>query len=138
MQGAHGQHFRRPTSLSAKSPGSAASSWLKRFSLGCGPDPVAEPMGPESEGQTIGDDYVLGRRIGFGGFSTIHEVTQMTSSGEQRKLAAKIVRKVVKDKSADENEQFQAEFGHEVELWRLLHHRHILPLETVWHTDEAT
>ena len=60
MQGAHGQHFRRPTSLSAKSPGSAASSWLKRFSLGCGPDPVAEPMGPESEGQTIGDDYVLG------------------------------------------------------------------------------
>jgi len=81
---------------------------------------------------------VLGRQIGYGGFSTIHEVTQMKPSGGQRKLAAKIVRKSVKDKSPEENEQFQAEFAHEVELWRLLHHPHILPLETVWHTEEAT
>lgn len=138
MRAALKQSSRRATSSLTKSPGSAASSWLKRFSLSSGPEPAVEPISPESEGQTIGDDYVLGRQIGFGGFSTIHEVTQMIGSGEQRKLAAKIVRKVVKDKSADENEQFQAEFGHEVELWRLLHHRHILPLETVWHTDEAT
>jgi hypothetical protein len=93
---------------------------------------------PGSEGQTIGDGYVLGRLIGFGSFSTIHEVTQMSRSGGQRKLAAKIVRKSIKDKSPEENEQSQAEFAHEVELWRLLHHRHILPLETIWYTDEAT
>ena len=136
MRTALRQSSRRSTSSSTKSPGSAASSWLRGFSLSS--ESAVEPTSPESEGQTIGDDYVLGRQIGFGGFSTIHEVTQMTSSGEQRILAAKIVRKTVIDKSPEENEQFQAEFGHEVELWRLLHHRHILPLETVWHTDEAT
>ena len=138
MRTALRQPSRRSTSSSTKSLGSAASSWLRGFSQSSAPESAIEPTYPESEGQTIGDDYVLGRQIGYGGFSTIHEVTQMISSGEQRKLAVKIVRKVVKDKSADENEQLQAEFGHEVELWRLLHHRYILPLEAVWHTDEAT
>ena len=138
MKTALRQSSRRSTSSSAKSLGSAASSWLRGFSQSSAPESAIEPTFPESEGQTIGDDYVLGRQIGFGGFSTIHEVTQMISSGEQRKLAVKIVRKAVKDKSADENERVQADFGHEVELWRLLNHRYILPLETVWHTDEAT
>jgi serine/threonine protein kinase len=138
MRTALRQSSRRSTSSSTKSPGSAASSWLRGFYLSGEPESAVEATSPESEGQTIGDDYVLGRQIGFGGFSTIHEVTQMIGSGGQRKLAAKIVRKAIKDKSVEENEQFQAEFGHEVELWRLLHHRHILPLETVWHTDEAT
>ena len=138
MRTALRQPSRRSTSSSTKSLGSAASSWLRGFSQSSAPESAIEPAYPESEGQTIGDDYVLGRQIGYGGFSTIHEVTQMITSGEQRKLAVKIVRKVVKDKSADENEQLQAEFGHEVELWRLLHHRYILPLEAVWHTDEAT
>lgn len=129
---------RRSTSSSTKSPQSAASSWLRGFSVSSVPDSAVEPAAPDSEGQTIGDVYVLGRQIGFGGFSTIHEVTQMMDSGQQRKLAAKVVRKMIKDKSEDDNEQFQAEFGHEVELWRLLHHRYILPLETVYHTDDAT
>lgn len=128
---------RRSTSSSAKSPTSAASSWLRGFSSSMA-DSAIDTSCPDSEGQTIGDDYVLGRQIGFGGFSTIHEVTQITQSGEQRKLAAKVVRKSIKEKSADENEQFQAEFTHEVELWRHLHHQHILPLEAVVHTDDAT
>lgn len=132
------QSSRRSTSSSAKSPASAASSWLRGFSLSREPESAVDTTSPESEGLTIGDDYVLGRQVAYGGFSTIHEVTQMTNTGEQRKLAAKIVRKTIKDKSADENEQFQTEFGHEVEIWRLLHHRYILPLETVWNTDEAT
>lgn len=138
MRSALRQPSRRSTSSSAKSPRSAASSWLRGFSLSSGPASPVDATFPGSEGQTVGDDYVLGRQIGFGGFSTIHEVTQMMPAGGQRKLAAKIVRKSVKDKSPEENEQFQTEFAHEVELWRLLHHRHILPLETVWHTDEAT
>jgi hypothetical protein len=138
MRSALRQPSRRSTSSSAKSPRSQASSWLRGFSLSSGPASPVDAAFPVSEGQTIGDDYVLGRQIGFGGFSTIHEVTQMMPAGGQRKLAAKVVRKSVKDKSPEENEQFQAEFAHEVELWRLLHHRHILPLETVWHTDEAT
>ena len=129
---------RRSTSSSAKSPQSAASSWLRGFSVGGAPDGDGYRTEPGSEGQTIGDDYVIGRQIGFGGFSTIHEVTQMTEAGAQRKLAAKVVRKAIENRSTEENEQFQAEFGHEVELWRMLHHRHVLPLETVVHTEEAT
>ena len=130
------QSSQRSTSSSAKSPQSAASSWLRAFSIGSAPD--GDRTEPGSEGQTIGDDYVIGRQIGFGGFSTIHEVTQMDEAGAQRKLAAKVVRKTIRGRSTDENEQFQAEFGHEVELWRMLHHRHVLPLETVVHTEEAT
>lgn len=129
---------RRSTSSSTKSPASAASSWLRGFSVSSVPDSVIDSPAPDAEGQTIGDSYVLGRQIGFGGFSTIHEVTQMMDLEKQRKLAAKVVLKTVQDKSAEDNEQLQAEFGHEVELWRLLHHRHILPLESVYHTDDAT
>lgn len=91
----------------------------------------------DAEGQTIGDDYVLGKRIGFGGFSTIREVTQLRDE-EHRKLAVKIVRRRLADQSELENEQAQAEFEHEVELWRFLNHPHILPLEAVYKLDEAT
>ncbi len=129
---------RRSTSSSTKSPQSAASSWLRGFSIGSAPDSAMDPPAPDSQGQMIGDSHVLGRQIGYGGFSTIHEATQMLDSGEQRKIAAKVVPKIVKEKSAEDNEQVQAEFNHEVELWRLLHHRHILPLESVYHTDDAT
>ena len=52
----------------------------------------------------------------------IKEVTKMSLSGKQTKLAVKIVRKSISGKSEEENEQAQAEFEHEVELWRHLNH----------------
>jgi hypothetical protein len=128
--GSEGQTIGDGSSVSATFPGSEGQT--------TGDGSSVDATFPGSEGQTIGDSYVLGRPIGWGSFSTIHEVTQMSPSGGQRKLAAKVVRRSVKYKSPEENEHFQVEFAHEVEIWRLLHHRHILPLETVWHTDEAT
>jgi serine/threonine protein kinase len=128
---------RRDTSGSTRSPRSAASSFLRAFSVGSLED-ADKPLECDAEGQTIGDDYVLGKQIGFGGFSVIKEVTKMSLSGKQTKLAVKIVRRNIPGKTEEENEQAQAEFEHEVELWRHLNHPRILPLEAVYKTDEAT
>ncbi|KAL6248435.1 hypothetical protein RBB50_004690 [Rhinocladiella similis] len=131
---------RREASGSTKSPMSAASSYLRGFSISSSTnngDADAGPLPPDAEGQTIGEDYVLGKQIGYGGFSTIRSVTQL-QDGEQRKLAVKIVRRRIGNISEAENEQAQAEFEHEVELWRFLNHRNILPLEAVYKLDEAT
>lgn len=128
---------RRDTSGSTRSPRSAASSFLRAFSASSLED-VDKSLECDAEGQTIGDDYVLGKQIGFGGFSVIKEVTKMSLSGKQTKLAVKIVRRNIPGKTEEENEQAQAEFEHEVELWRHLNHARILPLEAVYKTDEAT
>ena len=134
---------RRSTSSSNKSPLSAASSFLRSFSMsdgarGGGGGVSGRPPSPDAEGQTIGDDYVLGKQIGYGGFSVIKEVFQINESGTMRKVAVKIVRRSIHGKSEEENEQAQAEFEHEVELWRFLNHPRILPLEAVYKTDQAT
>lgn len=129
---------RRETGGSTRSPRSAASSYLRAFSISSSNDGDASdgpPTAVDAEGQTIGEDYVIGKQIGFGGFSVIKEVI---AGNSQRKLAVKIVRRRVEGKSEAQNEQVQAEFEHEVELWRFLDHRHILPLEAVYKLDEAT
>ena len=135
-----GRLSRHDTSSSTRSPKSAASSYLRAFSISSGMNGDGVDTGPiacDAEGQTIGEDYVLGKRIGYGGSSTIKEVTQL-QDGKQRKLAVKIVRRQIENKTEAENEQAQAEFEHEVELWRFLNHRNILPLEAVYKLDEAT
>ena len=118
---------RRSTSSSI----SPASAFLSRFT----PREEAPPE-PDSEGQEVGE-YVLGRQIGFGGFSVVREA--YTIEGEERVLrAVKVVRRVIASKSEQENDQFQAEFEREVGLWRCLGHRHILPLIAVYVTPVAT
>ena len=117
---------RRSTSNSA----SPASAFLSRYL----PAPLIPD--PDAEGQEVGD-YVLGREIGFGGFSTIKEA--YTLSGDTRILqAVKIVRKQVQGKEEAENERLQSEFEHEVDIWRCLQHKHILPLISVFISDFAT
>ncbi|KIW98071.1 uncharacterized protein Z519_01655 [Cladophialophora bantiana CBS 173.52] len=141
MRDIAGRASRRDTSGSAtRSPRSAASSYLRAFSMSSGTNGEGTDTGLlacDSEGQTIGDDYVLGKQIGYGGFSTIRQVTQLQDS-KHRILAVKIVRRQIEGKSETENEQAQAEFEHEVELWRFLNHPNILPLEAVYKLDEAT
>ncbi|EXJ55661.1 CAMK protein kinase [Cladophialophora yegresii CBS 114405] len=136
-----GRSSRRDTSGSiTRSPRSAASSYLRAFSMSSGTNGEAVEAGPlacDAEGQTIGDDYVLGKQIGYGGSSTIKQVTQL-QEGRQRILAVKIVRRQIDGKSEAENEEAQAEFEHEVELWRFLNHPNILPLEAVYKLDDAT
>ncbi|KIW33818.1 uncharacterized protein PV07_00638 [Cladophialophora immunda] len=141
MRDIAGRASRRDTSGSAtRSPRSAASSYLRAFSMSSGTNGEGADVGPltcDSEGQTIGDDYVLGKQIGYGGFSTIRQVTQLQDSNH-RLLAVKIVRRQIEGKNETENEQAQAEFEHEVELWRFLNHPNILPLEAVYKLDDAT
>lgn len=137
-RGAAKRGSRRDTNGS-RSPRSAASSFLRGFSMSSGSDETTGPPSVDAEGQTIGDDYVLGKQIGYGGFSVIKEVTQLSpETGQQRKLAVKIVRRQIDGKTEAENDTVQSEFEHEVELWRFLNNRHILSLEAVYKMDEAT
>ncbi|CAI7623691.1 unnamed protein product [Penicillium bialowiezense] len=90
------------------------------------------------EGQMVGDDYVLGKQIGFGGFSTVKEAYKAEKHGETKTLAVKIVKKQISGRSEQENDEVQAEFDHEVRVWRYLSHPHVLTLDAVYETDYAT
>ena len=117
---------RRSTSSSL----SPATAFLSRFAR------EEAPPEPDGEGQEVGE-YVIGKQVGFGGFSTVKEA--YTLEGEEKICrAVKVVRKQIAGKEELENEQFQAEFEHEVSLWRCLGHRNILPLIEVYVTDFAT
>lgn len=93
---------------------------------------------PDDEGQMVGTDYVLGKQIGFGGFSVVKEAYKVEEHGEPRKLAVKIVKKQIPERSEKENDEVQAEFDHEVHVWRYLNHPNILTLDSVYETDYAT
>ncbi|KAL9024166.1 MAG: hypothetical protein Q9196_006718 [Gyalolechia fulgens] len=117
----------RRSTTSSMSP---ATTFLARFAR---EEAVVERDG---EGQEVGE-YILGKQIGFGGFSVVREA--FTLEGDERVVrAVKIVRKQVAGKEDMENEQLQAEFEHEVGLWRCLAHRNILPLLAVHVTEVAT
>jgi serine/threonine protein kinase len=93
---------------------------------------------PDDEGQMVGTDYVLGKVIGSGGFSVVKEAFKIVEGGVPRQLAVKIVKKQVPDKSETENDAVQAEFDHEVRVWRYLSHPNVLSLDAVYETDYAT
>ncbi len=121
---------RRSTSNSSSA--SPATAFLSKFAVSK-LEPAPEP---DSEGQEVGE-YVLGRQLGFGGFSVVREA--YTLEGDERICrAVKIVRKQIIGREESENEQLQAEFEHEVGLWRCLAHRNILPLIEVYETNIAT
>ncbi|MCJ1238511.1 hypothetical protein MMC14_006500 [Varicellaria rhodocarpa] len=91
---------------------------------------------PDDEGQEVGE-YVLGKEVGFGGFSIVRKAHSL--EGEERICrAVKIVRRQIVGKEETENDRLQADFEHEVGLWRCLSHRHILSLMSVHITDFAT
>lgn len=120
-------------SLSSMSP---AASFLARYKAS---EPAVKPSEPDDEGQGIGynSEYIIGKQIGYGGFSVVKEVTSI-ENGVTAVDAVKILRKQLRNKSEFENEQIQAQFDHEVEIWRFLKHAYILPLLRVYTTDFAT
>lgn len=120
-------------SLSSMSP---AASFLARYKAS---EATMKQPEPDDEGQGIGYDgeYIIGKQIGYGGFSIVKEVTSM-EGGKPVTNAVKIVRKTQREKSEFENEQIQTQFDHEVEIWRFLRHPYILPLLRVYTTDFAT
>ena len=95
----------------------------------------AQPVEPDSEGQEVGS-YVLGKQIGYGGFSVVKEAITI-EGGIEIKRAVKIVRKKAREVDC-ENDKVQADFDHEVSLWRCISHPHILPLVAVYDTPFAT
>ncbi|EEH40986.1 serine/threonine-protein kinase [Paracoccidioides lutzii Pb01] len=123
------QDSNRTANLSGKSP---ASTFLSLWSRD------EAPSNPDDEGQVVGTDYVIGKQIGFGGFSTVKEAFKVNEEGGPERSAVKIVKKHLAGQSERENDQVQAEFDHEVRIWRYLHHPHILPLDAVYETDYAT
>lgn len=125
---------RRSTNSSGKSP---ASMFLSMWS-GTGQTEEPAPAQPDEEGQLVGTDYVLGKQIGFGGFSVVKEAFKVQDRGSPKRTAVKIVKKQVTGRSEKENEDVQAEFDHEVRVWRYLSHPHVLALEAVYETDFAT
>ncbi|KAM5446740.1 hypothetical protein MaudCBS49596_006346 [Microsporum audouinii] len=122
-------YSRRSPNMSGKSPASAFLSTMNGEEA---------PPKPDDEGQVIGQDYVIGKQIGFGGFSTVKEAFKVTDEGKTIRHAVKIVKKYLSGKSERENDQVQAEFDHEVRIWRYLNHPHILSLDAVYETDYAT
>ncbi|KAH9877775.1 hypothetical protein J1614_002992 [Plenodomus biglobosus] len=125
--------MRSGRSLSSMSP---AASFLARYKASEAP---IKPSEPDDEGQGIGyeGEYIIGKQIGYGGFSIVKEVTSM-EDGKPVVNAVKIVRKTQRDKSEFENERIQSQFDHEVEIWRFLRHPYILPLLRVYTTEFAT
>ncbi|KAJ6116734.1 hypothetical protein N7512_006459 [Penicillium capsulatum] len=121
---------RRSTASSGKSP---ASMFLSMWS---GQEETAAQ--PDDEGQMVGTDYVLGKQIGFGGFSTVKEAYKVEEQGGAKRLAVKIVKKHVSGRTEKENDEVQAEFDHEVQVWRYLSHPNVLTLDAVYETDFAT
>lgn len=120
-------------SLSSMSP---AASFLSRYKTS---DMPLKPPEPDEEGQGVGyhGEYIIGKQIGYGGFSVVKEVTSI-EDGQRVVNAVKIVRRQLQDKTELENEQIQTHFDHEVEIWRFLRHPYILPLLRVYTTDFAT
>ncbi|KAK8219917.1 hypothetical protein M8818_000332 [Zalaria obscura] len=134
------QTRRRRSSRMSASPGqSPAASFL--YSANRTASSAAAPQ-PDDEGQTFGDEgtdqWVIGKQIGLGGFSTVKEIFSISASGKSVKRAVKIVRKSVPNKSESENDNFQDEFEHEIGIWRSVADDHILPLHVVYATDFAT
>ncbi|GAB7345587.1 hypothetical protein MBLNU457_3888t1 [Dothideomycetes sp. NU457] len=127
----------RRESRMSSTTSSPAASFLMRYAPG-GRESL--PADPDDEGQSFGlnNEYVIGRQIGYGGFSVVKEVFSMDAEGAKRRNAVKIVRKAIRGQEERENEKVQGKLEHEVGIWRLLSHRHILPLHAVFETDFAT
>jgi serine/threonine protein kinase len=89
---------------------------------------------PDDEGQEIGS-YIIGRQIGVGGFSVVKEAIAIDNAKQVH--AVKIVRKHA---TTDEwgNESLQTHFEHEINVWKCLSNRYILPLLSVVETSYAT
>ena len=136
---ANGTTSRRRSTRSANSSASPASAFLAQWSRSHGSQPSAEE--PDDEGMEIADSgWIIGRTIGYGGFSTVKEVSTLNSSSGKRIVrAVKIMRKRPRNvHDSGQNERVQAEFEHEVALWRFLKHRYIVPLIAVYDTPFAT
>ena len=123
---------RRASTRSVPSTTSPAGAFLSRWAR----EEVFSNAQPDDEGQEIGE-YIIGRQIGYGGFSVVKEAFTI-EDGVRIRRAVKIVRKHVSGITEHENEKLQAEFEHEVSIWRFLRHQYVLSLIAVYDSPFAT
>lgn len=125
---------RRSSRMSASSPASAfLSKWGQDSLASLAPD-------PDDEGQAIGlrNELVIGRQIGYGGFSVVKELHGLSEQGEKVTRTVKIVRKNIPNVSESENDKQQQNVEHEIDIWRYLRNEYILSLHAVYDTEFAT
>lgn len=120
-----------PPPLTASSwsdvPMSPAASFLSGF--GACDTPLCD-----EEGDEIGE-YVLGKIIGYGGFSTVREGYRLDEkTGKSEKVAIKIVKK---DLNNPENPGVLFRLEREVAVWRMLDHPNIVRFRELMETDFA-
>ncbi|CAG8659733.1 25684_t:CDS:2 [Gigaspora rosea] len=94
---------------------------------------VSKPM-PYDEGQQIGD-YIIGKVIGRGGFSTVKEAIKMNNDYDIEKYAVKIVRK---NQKSDCDDRIQELLDREISIWRELVHPNIVQMITREEDEYAT
>ncbi|KAJ9080114.1 hypothetical protein DSO57_1028462 [Entomophthora muscae] len=122
--------FKQVTSSSYNSlPSSDAVSFLSSFADSCELGKVA----PDEEGEEVGN-YVMGKVLAHGAFSTVREAFTMDHNGGLQKLAVKVI---VKDPSQEQNEARLLELENEVMLWKQLHHSNLLQFMELVETDYA-
>ncbi|KAK9324305.1 kinase-like domain-containing protein [Lipomyces orientalis] len=118
-------------------PVSPASKFLAMFNAGQSNVPPASE--PDDEGQEV-TDYVIGKPLGYGGFSVVKEAHTLVN-GTEVTHAVKIVRKSQRrDVGGATDELAQADLDHELTIWRCISpaHPHILQLLSVHETGFAT
>ncbi|KAK9332900.1 kinase-like domain-containing protein [Lipomyces starkeyi] len=131
------RNMRRSWSLreGPSEPVSPASKFLAMFNAGQSKMPAAPE--PDDEGQEV-TDYVIGKLLGYGGFSVVKEAHTLVN-GIEVTHAVKIVRKSQRRDGATD-ELAQADLDHELTIWRCIapSHPHVLQLLSVHETEFAT
>lgn len=129
----------RSASMSYTSPQSPALQFLSRISSHTFSPTAASSSAADTEelGKQVGD-YVIGKLIGYGGFSEVKEAYTINSEGQQETYAVKIVRKFRRGIDDNLENEVLNEFDHEVNIWKTLDHTNVLKLKTVHEDEYAT
>lgn len=113
----------------AETPWSPAAMFLSNFAHS-----TKKPL-PDEEGQQVGE-YIIGKVIGRGGFSTVKQAYTMNSySGSMESVAVKIVRN---HPESQDNDRIQALLEREIAIWARLDHQNIVPMLSFEENDYAT
>ncbi|KAF9161556.1 hypothetical protein BGX21_002257 [Mortierella sp. AD011] len=105
-------------------PYSPATAFLSSFA-----DMTAPVVAPDEEGSQVGN-YVMGKIIGYGGFSTVREATAIDLNDSS--TAACVAVKIVKTQTgARDNDRIQRMLEKEITIWSQVSHPNILPFITV-------
>ncbi|KAF9203750.1 hypothetical protein BGZ59_001446 [Podila verticillata] len=84
---------------------------------------------PDEEGEQVGD-YIMGRVLGYGGFSVVREAYSIDMDSSSPACAAvKVVR--TKLYASDSNGQAQKQIEKEVKIWSRLSHSNIVPVHSI-------